>query len=742
MAKPNHLTFYRWLLLLPIPVLWCVAGYLGLTDFLENKLLDWRFQSRGEIASPIRVVYVDIDSESITDLGNQPWDRGYYAEVSEALLTAGGVKAIGIDLVFSQKGQTELLDAERFAQGNTELARLLFENSPVVLAASYAAAEDRDITGKRIVRKLPRVGTSAEALPPEVPEFPLGGSVWNPPNVGLIDSIDGGTRRVPLFAPVGVQTFFHMSVELARLYWDLPREGISIHDDFLELKTAQGEVKARVPLQDGQNVEVNWFSRWSSPSENPRASFVDVLVYARQLRSEAEAEREAAAELFAQFAGSIVLIGPVDPLLQDIASTPMDSQPVPRVGIHGNLLKTIVSGEYLRRPAYGWQIVITLALTAATCLLAVGTGRSRVWSRVNAFVLSIVYALVSFGLFQRFHWVVPLAMPLGAAFTTSFAAVAWQLVREERQKGRIKSMFGTYVSPQLVNRMVESGEDPKLGGAEVEITAYFSDIQNFSTFSELLTPKQVVELMNEYLTACTDIVTSEGGTLDKYIGDAVVAMFGAPVAMSDHAYRACRSAVRVQQRLRELRRKWSGEGDRWPELVFGMRTRIGLNSGAAVVGNMGSLTRFNYTMMGDTVNLAARLESGAKTYGATTLVTEATKQACELKGRDCLFRFLDRIVVKGRMQPAAVFELLGLVSEASQEVRDCVGLFEEGMEHYLRQDWHAATVCFQRAAPLEPCATGKPGDLTPSLLYVERCRALMATPPPRDWNGVWVMHEK
>ena len=744
MPKPRQFTSYWWLFLLPIPLLWCLAAAFGLLDFLENRLLDWRFAARGELPAPLRVVYVDMDSESVTDLGREPWDRAFYAEVCEALLNEGGAKAIGVDVVFSEKGQPELLDTQRFAEGNVRLARLLFDGPPIVLAAGYAASEDRDINGRRIARQLPRVNAksgSEPALPPELPEFRAGDTVFNPPHVGLIDTFDGATRWVPVFARVGELTYHHMAVELARLYWGLPADQIRIGPEAFELRSRDGATRARIPLHRGQDVEVNWFSRWSSAEHNPRASFVDVLLYARQLQSDAEEERSAAREFFSQFKGSVVLIGPVDPLMQDVAPTPLDPQPVPRVGIHGNLLKTIVSGLYLKRLGTTGQVLCVLALTAAVAGLAAGTGRSRVGSRIGAGLLLVGYGVAGFLVFSRHHFVLPLAAPIGAAFTTSFAAVAWRLVREEKQKGRIKSMFGTYVSPELVDRMVESGEDPKLGGAEVQITAYFSDIQDFSTFSEKLTPTQVVELMNEYLTCCTDIITVEGGTLDKYIGDAVVAMFGAPLELADHAYRGCLAAVRVQQRLEQLKRKWASDGGRWPASVLHMRTRVGLNSGAAVVGNMGSQTRFNYTMMGDTVNLAARLESAAKTYGAGTLVTETTKRACELRDASFLFRYLDRIVVKGRTQPVAIYELIGLASDVSAGQRASVERFEEGLALYHGQDWDRARSAFLAAAELEPGGPDAPGH-SPARVYAGRCEYLKAHRPAGDWDGVWVMHTK
>jgi adenylate cyclase len=248
--------------------------------------------------------------------------------------------------------------------------------------------------------------------------------------------------------------------------------------------------------------------------------------------------------------------------------------------------------------------------------------------------------------------------------------------------------------------------------------------------------------MNEYLTACTDIVTAQGGTLDKYIGDAVVAMFGAPVEFADHAYRACVASQLVRQRLDELRRKWTSAGSKWPATVGHMHTRIGLNSGAAVVGNMGSLTRFNYTMMGDTVNLAARLETAARSYGAGTLVTDATKNAAELAGDRCVFRFLDRIVVKGRSQPVPIFEILGLKESLPASLRECAQHFAEGMERYLRQDWDGATAAFERAAKLEPRQPDEFTEINPSLLYVQRCQLMKVNPPEEAWDGVFVMMTK
>lgn len=721
-----------------------MASHLGWLGFLENKLIDWRFRARGELDAPVKVAYIDVDAKSIADLGNMPWDRAHYVQVCEALLKTGGARAIGVDFVFSEKGQPQLADAARLAEGNRRFASFLFGAPPVVLGAGYAASTDRDINGDLYERQLPRViKPPAEAQPPELPEFRYGkGIVWNPPLVGLIDTIDGASRFVPTFARVGQRTYYHMAVELARLYWKLPPGAITVRSSFLEFTAKDGLVLARLPLVNQQDVEVNWFSAWNSPGRNLHASFSNALVYSMMLASDKAEEKAKAETFFEQFKDAVILIGPVDPLLQDLASTPFDSVPVPRVGVHGNLLKTIITGHHLSHLPDRSDDAITVLLALVICALATAGGARSARFKVFALLLMVAFVGSAFFLFSQYHLILPLTAPLGAAFTTSFAAIAWQLIYEEKQKSRIKVMFGAYVSPELVNRMVESGDDPKLGGAEMEITSFFSDIQDFSAFAELLTPQQLVELMNEYLTACTDTITEQGGTLDKYVGDAVVAMFGAPLALPDHAYRACVASQLIQLRLAELRGKWSDEGAKWPPAVIQMHTRIGMSSGLAVVGNMGSLTRFNYTMMGDNVNLAARLEGAAKNYGVGTLVTEMTKNAAEKHGDRCAFRFLDKLVVKGRSRSVAIYELVGLKDKLPRLTLDCIEIFNAGIEYYLRQDWTSAADCFARSATLEPARPSAVVGLDASTVFLKRCAAMKLNPPGKDWDGVFVLKTK
>lgn len=754
--KKFTLPFGRWLLLLPIPVFWCLLSHFGWLAFFEDRTIDWRFWARGEIPAPVKIVYVDVDSRSLDDIGNFPWSRHYFATVSEKLLSEAHVKAIGFDFVISPNGQAESADKDYLRAGDLEFAKFTFTlppkvPPPVVLAASFSAAEFRGTDGRLASRGLPLVVSDKREIsaiePPEVTSFEIGRPApIKPPFVGLIDTLNGGTRTVPVWAPTSVGNFYHLSLELARLYWGLPVGSIKAEDDHLDFLNADGTVHARMPLRDRQLVDINWFSSWES-QYNPRQSFSIVYTYATMLDSDKEEERKSAREFFAQDAwkDAVVLIGPVDPLLQDVAPTPVDDAPVARVGVHGNMLKTIISGLYLTRLPSSVEYLIVFGLTGLVSAFAAAGGTRGLRAKLTAALLLAAYVFLTFQIFASQHLMLPLTAPLGSIFTTSFTAIIWQLILEEKQKGRIKGMFGAYVSPQLVHRMVESAEDPQLGGHEDEITAYFSDIQSFSTFSEKLPPAKLVELMNEYLTACTDIVQAQGGTLDKYIGDAVVAMFGAPVPLKDHAFRACVATQLVHQQLGELRNKWKSEGDKWPEIVWKMQSRIGLNSGMATIGNMGSRTRFNYTMMGDNVNLAARMESGAKSWGAYTMVTEVTRAACVQHGGDrVVFRPLGRIVVMGRSKPVPIFEIVGLKETVAQPAHDCIGLFEQAMARYYARDWDGAIALFKQSVELEPNQPGKtPGVKTnPSLVYIAIAEDYKVEPPPENWDGVYVMKEK
>ena len=434
------------------------------------------------------------------------------------------------------------------------------------------------------------------------------------------------------------------------------------------------------------------------------------------------------------FKDKIVIVGSTMPVLQDFHPTPFASADLPRPGfeIHAHAIQTVLDGNYITRQKGISRLVVMLLATLLVVFLnrSVGAG----WGFAFMFFLMAGYYGLSVLLFLKSQFFLQVSGVMIAIFLSQIGTVGYEFFNEQREKRRIKGMFSSYVSPTLVDQMIESGEEPKLGGDDTYMTAFFSDIVSFSTFSEKLEPKQLVTLINEYLTAMTDIINDQGGTLDKFIGDAIVAFFGAPVPIQDHALRACISSQLMEKKLIELRSKWEKED--WPEIVWNMQHRMGMNTGDMVTGNMGSERRFNYTMMGDNVNLAARCESGAKQYNVFTMVTEPTKQEAEKHGDDCLFRLLDNIVVKGRSKPVKVYEIAGLRVDASQQLLDCIGLYEQGMQKYFNQEWDEAIKFFEQALPLEAHLKN------PSQLFIERCKEMKQNPPASDWDGVYVMTSK
>ena len=711
-------------------------SFLGPDGFLapfENHSIDARFNLRGSMDAPVKVCYVDVDTESISRLGNFPWNREYFAITLDALFQHGGIKAAGMDFVFSMAG-IPALGRDEAEAGSKALGKSIHKNKNVVAAATFGTKGVFPFVFQKS-----QINPEDEA--PELPAFPIVGPTWG--HVGLIDTVGNDVRYVPFFAKTSTHTYLPMSLKLALIYWGLPASALSIEEDKLVVKKDDGSTVASIPLRMGQLAEPNWFGAWMEKDHH--ASLVHVMAFAQALQNGTEEEKQMAREFFAPFKDSVVLIGPVDPLLKDISLMPLNgSHAVPRVSVHGNLLKTLLSGRFIERPPVWVNCALIFLLGFVAASFSIVPPRFNALARICGALTVLGYIGAAFLLFSTHDLIIPLVAPVGAALSCTFYGALIHLSNERRQKRRITGMFGTYLSPSLVEKMVESGEEPKLGGIDAEITAFFSDVQGFSGFSEMLTPQQLVALMNEYLSAMTESLMEEGCYVDKYIGDAIVGIFNSPVELENHALKACVATQLLHKRLAELRMKWASEGDKWPPFVSRMQMRIGTNTGHATVGNMGSEKRFNYTMMGDMVNLAARCESGAKSYGVYTMVTGETMRSAEAGGDDCVFRFLDKIIVKGRSEPAEMYEVVCLRKDLDAETQQCIELYAEGVEHYRNQRWSAALESFEKSAALETNRLERNPDspTTPSLVMIDRTRYLMANPPGADWNGVYVMKSK
>jgi adenylate cyclase len=312
--------------------------------------------------------------------------------------------------------------------------------------------------------------------------------------------------------------------------------------------------------------------------------------------------------------------------------------------------------------------------------------------------------------------ILAIAAPLVMAVIVLAAATIGGLATEGREKAHLRAVFSQYVSKTVVDKVLADPARARLGGERKELTVLFSDIRGFSAFAEGMGPEALASFLGEYLTPMTDLVLESGGTLDKYIGDAVMAIWAAPIDLPDHAARACEVALRMQEALVGLNRKWKAEGK--PEVAIG----IGINTGAMSVGNMGTPARFDYTVLGDQVNLGARLEALTKEYGVDILVGEATAKAA---GPAYVFREVDVVRVKGRAGSAPVFELVG---RAGARVDD---RFVAALAAYRRREFEVAREKFAALA----------GDATAAVM-ARRCAELAATPPPDDWDGVYEQRSK
>ena len=449
-----------------------------------------------------------------------------------------------------------------------------------------------------------------------------------------------------------------------------------------------------------------------------------------------------------QYAGKTIILGSSVSALFDIVNGPHEEN-VPAILVHASIIKNILEDDYLtvlneRHQRYA---VILLALISTL----IGLYFRSFASLFFTITLAILYTLLAYICFKH-NVYIGVSKQLLAIIATNTLAMVVQAYFESKEKKFITSSFKQYISPELIDEMVAGGITPQLGGEESNITAYFTDIQSFSTFSEQIgNPTKLVELLNEYLTAMTEVLTTKNkGTLDKYEGDAIIAFFGAPMKYDDHAKRACDTALDMQSELLKLRKKWHSEEKKWPSVVLNMHMRIGINTGNIVTGNMGSTMRKNYTMMGDEVNLAARLESAAKQYGAYIHICKNTiDQLVEQKtNNQYIYRPLDIIRVVGKDEPVETYELLAYANDKdSSKLKKLCKLWEQARAAYLDMQWDKAIELFTQCLAYEPHLPERdPGSKTcPSQVYIKRCKAYKQNPPAsagEKWDGIFTATEK
>jgi adenylate cyclase len=720
---------------LPALVCFALAALLAQMDWLqrvENLTLDARTRLRAQFYPTVSrddFALIGIDEPSLKQFGRWPWTRDNHANL---LFLLGKVKpsVVAWDILFTEPSP----DDEYLAKG------VVASGAEVVLGAERADADigvkpgDEAAKGWRLV-PLPKVDGDRSLIPADPAVSIPTGQLGQVAHVGFTDTPpgpDGVRREAPLLVRIGDGVYPALSLLSLMQYWHATPDDVHVRlGDSITIENAF--VRRKIPIDETGAYFINY--------RHPLSGFV-TYGYFETFDHLLARFKEKKSVAIPQLTGRILLVGQVADGLSDFGPTPF-SPLTPLVLVHANVIENVLNEDYAHRVVV-WPIWLGgLAVTIASLVFF----SNRKFREQVVFSLGVptVYGLGATIAWVNFSGWLPIVWPVLGFASAQVFMLGRRVLAEQKAKEQIKGMFGTYISPELVKQMVDSGVSPQLGGHDEEITAYFSDIQSFSTFSEKLGSGPLVELMNEYLTACTDIVQAQGGTLDKYIGDAVVAMFGAPIPLPDHAFRACVATQLVHRQLGELRTKWQSEGEKWPEIVWKMQSRIGLNTGVCMIGNMGSRTRFNYTMMGDNVNLAARMESGAKAWGAYTMCTEITKLACEQHGGDrVVFRPLGRIVVKGRTRAVPIYEIVGLKEHVTERTRECVGIFDQALAKYYARDWEGALALFARSRELEFNVPGKtPGVVSnPSLVYLDITAHYRDEPPPENWDGVYVMKEK
>jgi class 3 adenylate cyclase len=390
------------------------------------------------------------------------------------------------------------------------------------------------------------------------------------------------------------------------------------------------------------------------------------------------------------------------------------------VYIHATAVNNLLARDALieldRNPTIAIAIGFALLTALAAWMFAPAAAAAIYLGLVAVSALAATYAFTK-------AWVIPLSEPFIAGLLALLLMIAWRLVVTDRGQRLLRKSFALYLAPQVIDRMLASNKLPDLGGETREVTVFFSDLEGFSAIAEKMSPTELVALVNEYLSAMTDIIESKGGYVDKYIGDSIVAMFGAPIDDADHARHAAEAALLCRAKLDELNK--SSPAFRGLTVAH----RMGLNSGAALVGNIGSRRRFNYSVMSDAVNVASRLEGANKFYGTTIIASDTTVAQT---GSAFTWRELDAVRVQGREAAVKIYELVALAGEESPQQRAAADAYEQGLMHWRKREFAATVACFARVA----------GTDKPSALFLKRASEFAKRPPGLGWEAVNSLESK
>lgn len=691
--------------------------HLGVLQDVELLTVDQRFQYRGaqrDLRREGDVIILEITDDDQQDLPEKfPFPRSYYAHVIENLNRAGA-RVIAIDLTF-----------ETAAPGDSALRAVLSRYDNVVLAVKdQPMGERRRYALERLEQNYNNVFFEMN------------------PHVGVVNILTDRDDVIRRYAPmwnVGghLTPTFAFSV-VARTLGFPPGTTTDLHDENYFILG-----NLHVPRFNPRSFLLDYYGPVRSFRYVPFSQVIDDERFQTRYEAEAGEEENLFDEgMMSVFKDKIVLIGSTMAEDRDIYNGPLydpadsdRSHAIYGIEIHATAIQNLLDRQFIRRPPLVLEAAVLPLLSLLTFMLVFWFKRLNVQPGAllegGALGLTFLLLLCLYGgsllAFSQAGLLVSLVAPGLSILASMVGASAYVFLHERQQKALIKDAFGRYVSPAVVNDLINSPTKISLGGELRELTVLFTDIAGFTTLAEGLDPKALVTLLNEYFNAMTNVVFNYKGTIDKFIGDAIMAIWGAPVRLKDHALQACLTALEMQNQLEGLRRKWQAEGK--PEITI----RCGINTGPMVVGNMGGEARFDYTVIGDSVNLASRLEGTNKLYGTQIIISEFTYACVREQVR---VRELDLVQVKGKTKPVTIYELLGLPDmPITAEQQQTLDLYAQGLQHYKQREWTEAFECMHQVYVLDPACQ-------PAYLYLQRTQEFIKDPPPESWDGTFQITTK
>lgn len=681
---------------------------LSLLDRYELNASDLRYSMRGFRLSESPVVFVNIDDKTLGDLGRWPFRRKYHAQLID-ILSEYGAESIMFDILFMEPNSENTDD-------DLILFRSIKKAGNVYIPFYLSPIGKNNKPNELLLSNLGFKNSSNQFITADKITLPLDEILANLKGTGYANASpdeDGVIRKAMLF--MRYRDTEHI-LPLISFKVALDHLGVGLHELTLEpgnavvLKTDSGII--RVPVDSDWQMPVNY------QGNIEEYSFSDIIRSYRQISN-----NEKPYISLKKFKDKVVMIGQTSAGTVDLNPIPLLPS-YPMVGIHLSIFDTIISRKFISESNSTNDLILFIFIGLFLGIII--PRLSPLKGLLFSVILFLVYILFNYFIFIFKGIGFPIIYPGILIFFCDISIFIYKHATEEKEKKMIKNIFSTYMTPSVVHKILKDPDSLKLGGERREMTVYFSDLAGFTTLSESLEPEDLVHLINEYLDAMTNVIFKHEGTLDKYEGDAIMAFWNAPTDQPDHPLQCCQTALECFEELSRLQKKWISEG-RPP-----LNMRIGINTGQMIVGNMGSKTRMDYTVMGDSVNLGARLESANKEYGTRLMISEFTKAYVE---NDVEYRELDVLKVKGKTKPVLVYELMANKGKLSDEKKELVELYNEGLDNYKHRNWDNAIAKFNSALKIVP-------DDGPSLTYIKRCVQYRSTPPPDDWDGVWELKNK